>query len=184
MNDYPPEYDQEILDNQYFAEAFPDAASPAELYRQVYKYTDCGAWLSVKVDYIEVIEPDGFNDYPSEIERSKWIHSGELHKLGTWADMDERGELVTALMVGSIVEGVDQTTDEYEIEAHQTDEEPKQFRARFDAALDQVEQEAESIWNDTHGCESCAAHFNINMDEEYSPIWKDCPDCNGHGEAF
>jgi hypothetical protein len=23
MNDYPPEYDQENLDNQYFAEAFP-----------------------------------------------------------------------------------------------------------------------------------------------------------------
>ena len=184
MNYYPPEYDQEILDNKYFAEAFPDAASPYELYRQVYKYTDCGAWLSVRVDYIEVIDPDGFHDYPSEIERSKWIHSGELHKLGTWADMDERGELVTALMVGSIVEGVDQTTDDHELEANQTDEEPQQFRARFDAALDQVEQEAESIWHDTHGCESCAEHFSINIDEEYSPIWKDCPGCNGYGEAF
>lgn len=184
MNDYPPEYDLEILDNKYFAEAFPDADSPAELCRQVYKYTDCGAWMSVRVNYIEVIQPDGFNDYPSEIERSKWIHGDKLHTLGTWADMDERGILVTALMVGSIVEGVDQTTDDYELEANQTDEEPKHFRTRFDAALKQVEQEADSIWNDTHGCESCAAHFNINLDEEYSPIWKDCPDCNGHGEAF
>lgn len=184
MNDYPPEFDQEILDNQYLAEAFPDADSPAELCRQVYKYTDCGAWLSVRVNYIEVIESDGFNDYPSEIERSKWIHSGELRRLGTWEDMDKRGELVTALMVGSIVEGVDQTTDEYEIEAHQTDEEPSQFLARFYAALDQVEQEAESIWNDTHGCESCAEHFNINLLEGYSPIWKNCPRCDGHGESF
>ena len=184
MNEYPPEYDQENLDNQYFADVFPDAASPAELCRQVYKYTDCGAWLSVKVNYIEVIEPDGFHDYPSEIERSKWVHSHELHTLGTWEDMDKRGVLATAFMVGSIVEGVDQTTDDHELETDQTDEEPQQFRARFYAALEQVEQEAESIWNDTHGCESCAAHFGINLGQEYSPILKDCPDCGGHGESF
>lgn len=184
MNDYPPEFDQEILDNQYFVEAFPDADSPAELYRQVYKFTDCGAWLSVKINYIEVIEPDGFNDYPSEVERSKWIHSDDMYKLGTWKDMDERGELITSFMVGSIIEGVEQTTDDYEIEVMQTDEEPAKFRARFNAAIDKVEEEAESIWNDTHGCECCAAQFGINLAQEYSPIWKDCPDCNGHGEAF
>jgi hypothetical protein len=34
MNDYPPEYDQENLDNQYFAEAFPDAKGLGDLYRQ------------------------------------------------------------------------------------------------------------------------------------------------------
>jgi hypothetical protein len=34
------------------------------------------------------------------------VHSDDLYSLGTWADMDSQGVLVTALMVGSIVEGV------------------------------------------------------------------------------
>ena len=39
--------DAEQLSNQFFSAAFPDADSPAELYRQVYKYTDCGAYLFI-----------------------------------------------------------------------------------------------------------------------------------------
>jgi hypothetical protein len=34
MKDYPEEYDQENLDNQYLAEAFPDAKGLGDLYRQ------------------------------------------------------------------------------------------------------------------------------------------------------
>jgi hypothetical protein len=68
MNDYPTEYDQENLDNQYFAEAFPDAKGLGDLYRQTYKWIACGPWLSAKVQYIKVLEPDGFDDYPHEQE--------------------------------------------------------------------------------------------------------------------
>ena len=39
----------EHLDNTYLAESFPNANSPAELYRQVYKWTACGAYLSVRL---------------------------------------------------------------------------------------------------------------------------------------
>jgi hypothetical protein len=48
MKDYPEEYDQENLDNQYLAEAFPDAKGLGDLYRQTYKYTACGPWLSAE----------------------------------------------------------------------------------------------------------------------------------------
>ena len=176
--------DDENLDNRYFAEAFPDADSPAELYRQVYKYTNCGAYLSVQIEYFKTIEPDGFNEFPFDQLVSEWVDCGELSRLGTWKDMDQQGVLVTSLLVGSIVEGVDYGTDNIEVDAKQTDEDPSNYRTRFYTALSEVEQQAESIWNDTHGCETCAEHWGINLDDEMSPIWIECPDCNGNGAVI
>ena len=184
MNDYPPEYDIDQDDNRYFAEAFPDADSPNELYRQVYKYTDCGAYLSVQIEYYKTLEPNGFNEFPFDQLVSEWVHGGELSRLGTWKDMDSQGMLVTALLVGSIVEGVDYGTDNIEVEAKQTEEDPSDYRTRFYAALTEVEQQADSIWDDTHGCETCAKHWGINLDDEMSPIWTDCPDCQGSGVSI
>jgi len=183
----------EHLDNQYFKEAFADFDSPADLYRALYKYTACGPYLSVRINYWKTIEPDGFDEYPSDQEASEWVHCGELHKLGTWDQMDDRGQLITAMMVGSIVEGVDQTTDDHEIEAQQLDEEPDAFRDRLFKAVDKVNAEARSIWNDTHGCETCAAHWRskgleVNDVGEVmegcdgvTPVWEECPDCEGAG---
>jgi hypothetical protein len=178
------EYDNEDPDNRYFAEAFPDADSPAELYRQVYKYTSCGAYLSVQIQYFKTIEPDGFNEFPFDQLVSEWVDCGDLSRLGTWKEMGQQGVLVTALLVGSIVEGVDYGTDNIEIVSNQTDEDPSDYRARFDAALIEVEQQAESIWQDTHGCETCAEHWGINPDEKMSPIWAKCPDCQGFGVSI
>ena len=175
---------EDQLSNVFLAEAFPDADSPNELYRQVYKYTTCGAYLSVQIEYYKTIEPDGFNDFPFDKLVSEWVHCGELGALGTWKDLDQQGVLVTAMMVGSIVEGVDQCTESIEVEANQLDEEPEEYAKRFYAALGEVEQEAESIWNDTHGCETCAKHYEIDLDEELSPVWTDCPDCQGHGTSI
>ena len=176
--------DDETPDNRYFAQAFPDADSPAELYRQVYKYTSCGAYLSVQIQYYKTTEPDGFNEFPFDKLVSKWVHCGELRHLGTWKEMDQQGVLITAMLVGSIVEGVDYGTDNIEIDAKQSDEDPAEYRKRFYAALSEVEQEAESIWNDTHGCESCEAHWvgeGIDLDGEMIPVWFGCPDCQGSG---
>ena len=181
MKDYPTEYDIDQDDNKYFAEAFPDAESPAELYRQVYKHTDCGAYLSVQIQYFKTLEPDGFNEFPFDKLVSEWVHCGELSRLGTWKDMDQQGVLVTTLLVGSIVEGVDEGTDNIEVKTKQLDEEPSEYRSRFYAALKEVEEQAESIWQDTHGCETCAKNFEIDLDEEHSPVWTECPDCKGHG---
>lgn len=186
MRDYPPEYDNEDPDNRYFAQAFPDADGPNELYRQVYKYTDCGAYLSVQIEYYKTLEPDGFNEFPSDQLVSEWVHCGELSRLGTWKDMDQQGILVTALSVGSIVEGVDHGTDDIEVEANQLEEEPKEFRNRFDKALEEVEKEAEFIWNETHGCESCQAYWTdqgLDIDDSGGivPVYQYCPDCKGSG---
>ena len=148
MTDYPPEYDEERLDNQYFAEAFPDAKGLGDLYRQTYKYTECGPWLSARVQYIKVLEPDGFDEYPHEQEVVEWVHSDDLYRLGSWSDMDSQGVLVTALMVGSIVEGCDQGTSEYELEVKQLDEEPEAFAKRFDDAVEAVNTEANLIRNE------------------------------------
>lgn len=192
MKDYPPEYNEERLDNQYFAEAFPDAKGLGALYRQTYKYTDCGPWLSARVQYIKVLEPDGFDEYPHEQEVTEWVHSDDLYRLGSWSDMDSQGVLVTALMVGSIVEGCDHGTDEHELEIKQLDEEPEAFAERFYKAVEEVNDEANSIWNDTHGCETCAKHWHDegllewgqggqNGNDGMTPVWKDCPACQGCG---
>ena len=126
--------DNENPDNRYFAQAFPNAGSPAELYRQVYKHTDCGAYLSVQIQYNKTIEPDGFNEFPFDQLVSEWVDCGELPRLGTWKDMDSQGVLVTALLVGSIVEGVDYGTDNIEIDAKQTDEDPAEYPSGKDTA--------------------------------------------------
>jgi hypothetical protein len=186
---YPPEYDVDQHDNKYFAEAFPDADSPAELYRQVYKYTSCGAYMSAQIQYFKTIEPDGFNEFPFDQLVSEWVHCGELRRLGTWKEMDQQGVLVTALLVGSIVEGVDEGTDNIEVEAKQLEETPSEYRSRFYVALQEVEQQADCIWNDTHGCESCAAHWTdqgLDIDDSGGivPVYKYCPDCNGTGIAI
>jgi hypothetical protein len=182
MQDYPIENDLNQLNNRYFIEAFPDAESPAELYRQVYKYTSCGAYLSVTIEYTKV-SGTCFDDYHEQIEQ-KTINCDDLPLLGTWQDMDQRGELVVSFTVGSIVEGVDYGTEDIEVISNQLEEEPKEFRKRFDKALEEVEKEAESIWNETHGCESCANHWGIDLNEEFSPIWTDCPDCKGSGTTL
>ena len=186
MNEFSPENNTEQLDNRYYAEAFPDADSPSELYRQVYKYTSCGAYLSVQIEYYKTIEPDGFNEFPSDQLVSEWVHCGELSRLGTWKDMDQQGVLVTTLLVGSIVEGVDEGTDNIEVETKQVDEEPSEYRSRFYAALKEVEEQAESIWQNTHGCESCQAYWTdqgIDIDDSGGlvPVYKYCPDCHGNG---
>jgi len=188
-NDYPPEYDVDQHDNKYFAEAFPDADSPAELYRQVHKYTDCGAYMSVQIQYFKTIEPDGFNEFPFDKLVSEWVHCGDLGRLGTWQDLDQQGVLVTAILVGSIIEGVDEGTDNIEVEAKQLEETPSEYRSRFYVALQEVEQQADCIWNDTHGCESCAAHWTdqgLDIDDSGGlvPVYKYCPDCNGPGIAI
>jgi len=180
--DYPPEYDIDQNDNKYFAEAFPDANSPAELYRQVYKYTDCGAYMCMTIEYLEVTGTC-FDDYHEQMVR-KTISADDLHELGTWKAMDEQGQLAVSFTVGSIVEGVDYGTDDIEIEAKQLDETPSEYRSRFHVALKEVEEQAESIWQDTHGCETCAKNFKIDLDKEHSPIWTMCPACQGNGTSI
>lgn len=72
--------------------------------------------------------------------------------------------------VGSIVEGTEACTQTHELLFPFTE------KTWWDT-LDQVEKEADSIWNETHGCESCGA------EGEYGgpAINPDCPVCHGEG---
>jgi hypothetical protein len=54
--------------------------------------------------------------------------------------------------------------------------------------------DAKCIWNETHGCRTCAKHwiaegalyedFGPTLEVGDCPVWSDCPDCHGDGEVF
>ncbi len=106
----------------------------AQLKRNTYKYTTCGAW----------------------IHESDW-----------------------GIALGSRVEGVAENTETYTLNYPFTID-------QFQDALQSVENEAEEIWNDTHGCENC--HDEPHVDEwgnerEFGawPINPECKTCKGEG---
>jgi hypothetical protein len=180
-------------DNETVKQAFSDYESLADLYRSVYKYTDCGPSMGALVSFVETVESE-IGDHPHEVERTKWFYCDDLRKLGTFKDMDSQGVLIRALCVSSIVEGIDACTDTLEVTclpddladlANDSEEEPHSVLSRiFWAAVESVNQQADDLWKETHGCESCAKHFGVELDYEHSPVWSDCPDCGGSGEVI
>lgn len=58
---------------------------------------------------------------------------------------------------------------------------PGEFYAMVEAA----DQDGCALWDDTHGCEDCATHLGIPVEDgvpaEPCPVWKACPSCEGHG---
>lgn len=177
-----PGEEDEQMDNRHLAQAFPDADGPGELYRQLYKYTDCGPSLGVTFKYYD--DPGHSEAYPEL--KTKTIYCSGLNALGTWADMDKRGELVIAFLVGSIVEGVDYDCETRDVTWDQEEDEPETIHERLYAAVTAVNDEANSIWHDTHGCDTCHAHWIAeDIDgrtiDHYVPCWSECPDCGGNG---
>ncbi len=98
----------------------------AQLKRNTYKFTSCGAW----------------------IHESDW-----------------------GIALGSIVEGVDEGTETHTLNYPFTIEE-------FWKALESVEDQAQEIWNATHGCEDCGDEC---VDTGYTPINPECKTCEGFG---
>lgn len=97
------------------------------LYRSIYKYTECGPWLSVQTW-------DG-----------RWFHCHQLHKV----DMYE----VRRLLVGSIVEGSDAevTADPIDLVACES---PEAAVELFNRTVDWVNDEACALWNDANAEDS------------------------------
>ena len=193
-----PAEENEQLDNRYLAEAFLDHDGPNSLYRHTYTHTSCSPYLSVEIAFWDQSSSEDYH------LKSKQIDRGELHELGTWSEMDKRGELVTAILLECFVNGANRCTETHRIEVKQLDEEPEAFVARFEAAVAAVDEEAHNIWDeaveeafaavdeeadnicdDTHGCDTCIAHFNGAEGENGGhPVWADCPDCGGEGVAM
>jgi hypothetical protein len=85
-------------------------------------------------------------------------------------------EFYSGVVVGSIVEGVDEGT-----EAHRLD---FPFHIKdFWRALEKVEQEADMIWMATHGCEQCGEEGIDAIGEPtgYRRVNPDCQGCGGSG---
>lgn len=85
--------------------------------------------------------------------------------------------LAEELIDGSIVEGVDYGTEEHYLKWPFTKE-------VFWETVEAVDDEANSIWEETHGCEHCwSGEPNMEFISKYDmrPIDKNCPHCKGEG---
>ena len=98
---------------------------------------------------------------------------------GAYVSEVEPPDRPKALLVSSIVEGVDDGTEIHCLHYPFTIEE-------FQNTLQSVEDEAEEIWNSTHGCEDC--HDEPQIDQwchprEFGawPINPECTSCKGEG---
>lgn len=216
MSSYPPgaamdpfaPYNQDSeLDNSILEQAFADYTGLGPMYRSVCKYTVCGPSVGALIrewgvkEYDEPIiewlgdEPVqvGTSKAAAPVEKQRWVYCSELYELGTWKDMKKAGQLVLALSVSSIVEGGDETTPTIEVKVdHEGD--PEDLSKRFYEAADKVDEWASEIWDDTHGCETCAKHWHGDPDDWQkdderwdcgnTPIWKQCPDCQGSGTCI
>lgn len=74
----------------------------------------------------------------------------------------------------SIVEGVDRGTGIYERIWPFTSKD-------FYGMIDEVGEEAKEIWNNTHGCERCAEHWDIPWRLGATMVNTDCSTCGGGG---
>ncbi len=77
------------------------------------------------------------------------------------------------VVVGSIVEGVEQTTGNYELIFPFTE-------GAFWSKLEAVESEASEIWNATHGCDDCGPE----NDTGYRAVNPECKTCDGDGTVI
>ena len=191
---YAPYNMEEEPDNADFEGQFGAFTSLYNLYRSIYKTVACGPSIGALIGYWEEVEPNGFTDYPDPEYVTKWFYCSDLAKLGTLKDMRERGELILALSVSSIVEGVDWETQTREVEWRPFEVEPEELRYEFWNAVRLVDEEASEIWDATHGCEACINHWRSicvpvdewggELDFGTAPVWDDCPECSGDGVAI
>lgn len=112
-----------ILENLLAILRDHDVENVADLYRTLYKYTDCGPWLSVLLH-------DG-----------TWRHSHELDGI--------QNRDVRALLVGSIVEGSDAEVTGCEVDLIKFDE-PEHAVAAFNHEVDQVNTYACALWDEAN----------------------------------
>ena len=183
-------------DNSIVEQAFADFDGPYDVYRSTYKGTSCGPSVGFRFRYLVPREPDGFNEFPFDEERVETVYCDDLDKWGTWKDLAEQGVLVVAVGVSSIVEGVDYEvpwreigTTEEALEKHWQDGEDlsETLRRLYWQMVEEVNQEAEQIWQDTHGCDICQEHWaeeglpDGENEYGYVTVWADCPNCGGHG---
>lgn len=198
-NDITNNTEESNMNNDIVQRAFDEYYGPFDLYNSTYKGTVCGP--SVGFYVTDTCRKGDFRD--------GWHYCDDLYQLGTWDEMAKRGLLITSISVSSMVEGIEATTGTYTLPTQaddmdseklveDSDRDPKDdiatyanaLRRNYYSVVEVVDAEANDLWNDTHGCETCANHWHrqgIDRGEGcdgMTPVWPDCPHCQGAGEAF
>lgn len=109
---------------------------------------------------------DYFGCEPTESSMSKGIYKGT--SCGAWLSLEEDG-----IKIGSIVEGVDEYAETQCL--------PFPFStAKLMEAIQAVENDADRIWNETHGCDDCG------MEDEFGRrhVNPNCKTCKGEGTVI
>ena len=125
-----------------------------DVYRALYKGTDCGVSVSIAVEGAE-----------------KLFHGNDLYKFDCNAP-------VCAVQIGSIVEGVDFDCATLTLDLTQKGtRKTGNIVKRLFALVAEVEAEAKYIWQQTHGCDDCG----IEGEWGHQAINPDCKTCKGFG---
>ena len=181
--------DDECPTNVDFEEMFVDYNSLLDLYRAVYKYTACGPTLGVTVHML-VNTPNSDHAGPNMHWDEQWgdktIYGTDLRQFVDWKTMRDHGMVIKALHVSSIVEGCDHGTETYTTEWTPEDVEPEELKKRFWESVTAVNNEADRIWKETHGCDDCRLHWvrewGMELEEgDDCHVWESCPTCEGDG---
>jgi len=160
--------EDEVFEDWIAANGIPGMREPAQ------------ALGSVDPEFVEIQTIHDLYDYlgvgnHESFDKVIYAHTA----CGAWGETLDDG-----IRVGSIIEGVDQTTTEYTLRFP--------FSAsEFEDVITCVEDEAKEIWNKTHGCPTCRGHWiSAGMAEDgdhehgNTPIWGGCPDCGGGGDMI
>jgi hypothetical protein len=152
---YAPYNQEESPSLDTIKEVFRDYDGPGQLYRAVYKYTDCSPALGVTVRYWAEPEPGMDESGPASggfgSEAFKTLYCDDLYSLGTWSDMEKRGETIHALILSSIVEGSDYEVPPIEIKGWEwSDGDPDDLERQFWQALEDVNYDACAAWDEAN----------------------------------
>lgn len=142
---------------------------PYEFGRMIYKYTSCGPWTAFQVK-------ESFNHpaYPGERAiRREFSYDDYRHHEEFFKHLVKD---IVGVVFGSIVEGSDQYAEPVRVEFPCTDDD-------IDLALQDVDDQCNDIWNETHGCPHC---YHDGDDEAFEaaaehPVNPNCKECGGHG---
>lgn len=127
--------------------------------------------VSAVCDYIGL-------QYEGDVDKSIALIKKSIYRntnCGAWIQIPKDEDI--RVIIGSIVEGVDIYCQEYVLDWPFSKDE-------FWGAVGEVEEEAEYIWNETHGCEDCWGG-DPGMEESseygYRPVDPNCKSCEGDG---
>ncbi len=111
------------------------------------------------------------------MDGSKWL----------WSDSDRYTGKVYGISIGGYVEGTDAECPTYEYKPGK-----ESWKKWLDRMLIQVDEDADLLWKETHGCCVCAAQHagrriqSTKYAERYGfeqggPVHPECPVCKGEG---